>query len=53
VSFSHWKSACIVEGVYARYLQGALDSSGIDLPAYHRRVERAARLAADAADRLP
>jgi aminoglycoside phosphotransferase (APT) family kinase protein len=53
VSFSHWKSACIVEGVYARYLAGALDPTGIDLPAYHRRVERAARLAADAAERLP
>ena len=52
VAFSHWKSACIVEGVYARYLQGALDPGGLDLDAYKLRVDHAVGLAAEAADRL-
>jgi len=52
VAFSHWKSACIVEGVYARYLQGALDPGELDLDAYKLRVDKAAELAAEAAERF-
>ncbi len=47
VAFSHWKTACIVEGVYARYLHGALDTSGINLDAFKVSVEMAARRAAE------
>lgn len=39
VAFSHWKSACIVEGVYARYLHGALDTTGVNLDAFKLSVE--------------
>jgi aminoglycoside phosphotransferase (APT) family kinase protein len=41
VAFSHWKSACIVEGVYARYLQGSLDTTGVNLDAFKLSVEMA------------
>jgi aminoglycoside phosphotransferase (APT) family kinase protein len=47
VAFSHWKSACIVEGVYARYLHGALDTSGVNVDAFKISVEMAAQRAAD------
>ena len=49
VSFSHWKGACISEGVYARYLEGALDTTGIDLAVFPINVERMARMAQEAA----
>lgn len=48
VAFAHWKSVCIVEGVYARYLGGALDTTGVNLEALKLSVERSAELAADA-----
>ena len=47
VAFSHWKSACIVEGVYARYLHGALDTTGVNVDAFKISVEMAAKRAAD------
>ncbi len=52
VAFSHWKSACIVEGVYARYLGGALDTSGVDLEGLKRSVDLAASLSRAALDRM-
>jgi aminoglycoside phosphotransferase (APT) family kinase protein len=51
VAFAHWKTACIVEGVYARYLQGALDSSGVNLDAFKLSVEMAVENARKALDR--
>ncbi len=39
IAFSHWKSACIVEGVYARYLHGALDTTGVNVEAFKISVE--------------
>ena len=44
IAFAHWKSACIVEGVYARYLHGALDTTGIDLDAFKLSVDYSAQL---------
>jgi aminoglycoside phosphotransferase (APT) family kinase protein len=52
VAFSHWKSACIVEGVYERYLHGALDTTGVNLDAFKLSVEMAAQAAANALERL-
>jgi aminoglycoside phosphotransferase (APT) family kinase protein len=52
IAFAHWKSACIVEGVYARYLAGALDSSGINLDVFKISVEMSVSSAADALARL-
>ena len=47
IAFSHWKSACIVEGVYARYLHGALDTTGVNVEAFKLSVDMAAQRAAD------
>jgi aminoglycoside phosphotransferase (APT) family kinase protein len=47
IAFSHWKSACIVEGVYARYLHGALDTTGVNVDAFKLSVDMAANRAAD------
>lgn len=46
VAFSHWKTACIVEGVYARYLHGALDTTGVQLDAFKLSVDMSAKRAA-------
>jgi aminoglycoside phosphotransferase (APT) family kinase protein len=51
VAFSFWKSACIVEGVYARYLAGALDTTGVDLDSFKLSVERSAQLARETLER--
>ena len=48
VGFNHWKTACIIHGVYARYLEGKKSTVGVDLPALLASVERALE-AADAA----
>ena len=54
VAFAFWKLACILEGVYARYLAGALgggrDPSEHD--AFKSQVELAAARAAEHAARL-
>jgi aminoglycoside phosphotransferase (APT) family kinase protein len=47
VAFSHWKSACIVEGVYARYKHGALDTTGVNVEAFALSVQMSAQRAAD------
>jgi aminoglycoside phosphotransferase (APT) family kinase protein len=52
MAFSYWKLACIVEGVYSRYLGGALDPSDIDLDDYRDRVVRLARAAEVTAERV-
>lgn len=46
VAFNHWKSACIHEGVYARYLKGQKPPAGVDVDAIGAAVEVQARLAA-------
>jgi aminoglycoside phosphotransferase (APT) family kinase protein len=47
-AFGFWKLACILEGVYARYLAGALgsgrDTSGLEV--FRIQVEQAAERAA-------
>jgi len=53
-AFGFWKLACILEGVYARYLAGAM-GGGRDpgeLDVFRWQVERAAAQAADHAGRL-
>jgi len=52
VSFSAWKSACIYEGVYARYLNGGLDTTGVDVEGRRIAVERYAAMAAGVARSL-
>ncbi len=52
VAWANWKTACIVQGVYRRYRDGALDTTGIDVEAFRATVEAAAGLAAAAIHRL-
>lgn len=51
--FNHWKSVCILQGVYARYLHGQKSGEGIDIDIFPGRIDRSLRLATEAADRLP
>jgi aminoglycoside phosphotransferase (APT) family kinase protein len=34
VTFAYWKLACILEGVYARYVNGAMGNDGFDFTVY-------------------
>ena len=52
VAFSQWKSACIIEGVLARYIGGALGKANVDLDAFRQRIENFAELAEQTAARL-
>ena len=52
VAFAYWKLACILEGVYARYLGGALGQRNADdLLPFKMQVDGAAAKAADAIGR--
>ena len=44
-AFNHWKTTCILQGVYARYLQGQKSSEGVDLPQLAQRRDHALMLA--------
>jgi aminoglycoside phosphotransferase (APT) family kinase protein len=54
VSFAYWKLACILEGVYARYLAGALGEGRdrAEVGHFAWQVERAAQQAKEYAERL-
>lgn len=52
VCFSAWKSACIYEGVYARYLNGGLDTTGVDVEGRRVAVDRWAAKASDVSQNL-
>jgi aminoglycoside phosphotransferase (APT) family kinase protein len=44
-TFNYFKTACILHGVYARYLEGKKSSEGVDLPALKERMVAAILLA--------
>jgi len=52
VGFNRWKSAAIVHGVYARYLEGKKSSAGVDLDGLKRAIDQALALAEAAVERL-
>jgi aminoglycoside phosphotransferase (APT) family kinase protein len=53
VAFAYWKLACILEGVYSRYLGGALGERGADeLAPFKLQVEAAARESERALERV-
>ena len=52
VSFNHFKSACIIHGVYARYMQGQKSTEGVDLDYYRSRIGMCITLSKQAADEL-
>ncbi len=54
ISFASWKLACILEGVYARYLGGALGArDAAELEPFKQQVDSAAQNALDMLDLLP
>jgi len=47
IAFAYWKLACIVEGVYARYVAGAMGSGREGFEMFKLQVERSAAMAAE------
>ena len=52
VGFNRWKSAAIVHGVYARYLEGKKSTAGVELPALKAQILRSLEQAEAAVQRL-
>jgi aminoglycoside phosphotransferase (APT) family kinase protein len=52
-AFNYFKTACILHGVYARYLEGKKSSDGVDLPALRERMIAAVNLAELRSGELP
>lgn len=52
IGFNFWKSAAIVHGVYARYMEGKKGHEGVDLEALRRRIDGSLTAAARALARL-
>lgn len=50
--FNRWKTACIVHGVYARYMEGKKSTEGVDLEALRTRIDGSLTLAQQAIGRL-
>jgi aminoglycoside phosphotransferase (APT) family kinase protein len=52
VAFAYWKLACILEGVYVRYVRGAMGQDGFDFAGYPDMIRDLAGRAAAAAERV-
>ena len=52
LGFNHWKSAAILHGVYARYLEGKKSTEGVDLDLLLTRIESALAAAVAAIERV-
>ncbi|GGC62495.1 phosphotransferase family protein [Chelatococcus reniformis] len=50
--FNRWKTAAIVHGVYARYMEGKKSAEGVDLDLLRSRVDQNLAWAAEAIERL-
>ena len=51
IGFNHWKSAAILHGVYARYLEGKKSTEGVDLDLLLTRIEASLAAAVAAIER--
>ena len=52
IGFNHWKSACIIHGVYARYMEGKKSTEGVDLEGLRDRIDGLLAASQEAVDRL-
>lgn len=52
VGFNWWKSAMIIHGVYARYMDGKKSSAGVDLADLRQRIERSLDQAENVVNRI-
>lgn len=44
-ALNHWRSACIVHGVYTRYKRGQKSTEGVDMPRFLERIAQSVELA--------
>lgn len=52
IGFNRWKTAAIIHGVYARYMEGKKSAQGVDLEGLRQTIDRSLKLATDAVNRL-
>lgn len=52
IGFNRWKSAAIVHGVYARYMEGKKSTEGVDVDTLRMRIDQSLTLSAQAVERL-
>jgi len=52
IAFAHWRLAIITEGVFARYVHGAMGDKATDLDLLTARIDRLSDIALSAAQRL-
>jgi aminoglycoside phosphotransferase (APT) family kinase protein len=52
IGFNRWKSACIVHGVYSRYMEGKKSTEGVDMAGLKRSILQSLALAEAAVERL-
>jgi aminoglycoside phosphotransferase (APT) family kinase protein len=52
IGFNRWKTAAIVHGVYARYLEGKKSTDGVNLEEMRERISRSLTLAEEAVQKL-
>jgi hypothetical protein len=52
IALNHWKSACIVHGVYTRYKRGQKSSVGVDMEGFVDAALRGLEMAEIAAAKL-
>jgi aminoglycoside phosphotransferase (APT) family kinase protein len=52
VAFNRWKSACIIHGVYTRYVRGQKSTAGVDLDGMRASIATLVSGAAEAAERV-
>jgi aminoglycoside phosphotransferase (APT) family kinase protein len=52
IALNHWRSACIVHGVYTRYKRGQKSSEGVDMQRFIERTRQSIELSEQAAARL-
>ena len=52
VGFNCWKTAAIIHGVYARYMEGKKSTQGVDLDALRQRIDGSLASAEQAVNRL-
>jgi aminoglycoside phosphotransferase (APT) family kinase protein len=52
IALNHWKSACIVHGVYTRYKRGQKSSVGVDMQGFVDAARRSLELAETSVSKL-
>ena len=52
VGFNRWKTAAILHGVYARYMEGKKSTEGVDMELLLNRIDGSLTLAEQAVNRL-